>query len=64
MSTAPLGLDTALWQVLACPCDAHGELTANEQSRTLTCVVCGLAFPVRDGIPVMLLDEAIAPGQA
>ncbi len=64
MSTAPLGLDPALWQVLACPCDAHGSLSADEAAGTLTCSACGLAFPVRDGIPVMLIDEAIAPGEA
>ncbi|MDP2014559.1 MAG: Trm112 family protein [Actinomycetota bacterium] len=64
MSTAPLGLDPALWQVLACPCDAHGSLKADEAARTLTCTVCGLVFPVRDGIPVMLIDEATTPGQA
>lgn len=64
MSTAPLGLDPALWQVLACPCDAHGALSADESAHTLTCKVCGLVFPVRDGIPVMLIDEAISPGKA
>jgi len=64
MTAAPLGLDPALWQVLACPCEAHGALLADEQAATLTCVECGRAFPVRDGIPVMLLDEATTPGQA
>ncbi|MEI7453083.1 MAG: Trm112 family protein [Actinomycetes bacterium] len=64
MSHAPLGLDPALWQVLACPCAAHGELIADEAAKTLTCKVCGLAFPVRDGIPVMLMNEAVKPGQA
>ncbi|MDD2857721.1 MAG: hypothetical protein PHU75_03515 [Candidatus Nanopelagicales bacterium] len=63
MSTAPLGLDPALWQVLACPCDAHGALSADEPSQTLRCQVCGAQFPVRDGIPVMLLGEAVQPGQ-
>ena len=64
MSTAPLGLNAALWQVLACPCDAHGELIADEAASTLTCKTCGSVFPVRDGIPVMLIDEAITTGQA
>jgi len=64
MSAAPLGLDPALWQVLACPCDAHGQLLADEAAATLTCAVCGSVFPVRDGIPVMLLDEASRAGQA
>ena len=64
MSTAPLGLDPALWQVLACPCAAHGELTADEEANTLTSKVCGTAYPERDGIPVMLKHEAVKPGQA
>jgi len=64
MSTAPLGLDPALWQVLACPCVAHGGLTPDEATKTLTCKVCGTAFAVRDGIPVMLMNEAVTPGQA
>ena len=64
MSAAPLGLDPALWQVLACPCDAHGSLLADKDAGTLTCTVCGLGFAVRDGIPVMLIDQAISPGQA
>ena len=63
MSTAPLGLDPALWASLACPCAAHGDLVADETAQTLTCNVCGTAFPVRDGIPVMLMDEAVKPGQ-
>jgi uncharacterized protein YbaR (Trm112 family) len=65
MSTAaPLGLDPALWAVLACPCEAHGDLVADESAKTLTCAICAAVFPVRDGIPVMLMDEAIKPGQA
>lgn len=64
MSTAaPLGLDPALWAILACPCAAHGDLIADEKAKTLTCTVCGAAFPVRDGIAVMLMDEAVKPGQ-
>ena len=64
MSSAPLGLNPALWEILACPCAAHGELTADEAAKTLTCKVCGTAFPVRDGIPVMLMSEAVKPDQA
>lgn len=54
---APLGLDPRLWEVLACPCPAHGSLTADEVTSTLTCTVCGASFRVEDGIPVMLLDQ-------
>jgi len=65
MSTAaPLGLDPALWAVLACPCEAHGDLVADESAKTLTCTICAAVFPVRDGIPVMLMDQAMKPGQA
>jgi len=54
---APLGLDPRLWEVLACPCPAHGDLRANEANSTLTCTVCAAVFRVEDGIPIMLLDE-------
>jgi len=53
----PLGLDPRLWEVLACPCPAHGDLVADEAASTLTCKVCGSTFRVEDGIPIMLLPE-------
>ena len=53
----PLGLDLRLWEVLACPCPAHGDLVADEVASTLTCTVCGSTFRVEDGIPIMLLPE-------
>jgi len=60
---APLGISPELWSVLACPCDDHGALVANTFSKTpesleileLVCTICDAHFPVRDGIPVMLL---------
>ena len=42
---------------LACPCDKHGRLTIVEQSLVATC--CGRRFPVVDGVPVLLLGEAV-----
>lgn len=56
--SAPLGLDERLLEILRCPCDAHGELAANEAASTLTCAACGRAYRVDNGIPVMLMDEA------
>jgi len=53
----PLGLDPRLWQVLACPCPAHGELVADEVASTLTCSECGSVFAVQDGIPIMLRTQ-------
>jgi phosphomannomutase len=56
-SRIPWGIAPELWNVLACPCPAHGELMPGTDSQTpeLVCTVCGVHFPVRDGIPVMLL---------
>ena len=56
----PLGIPAALWDVLACPCPAHAALTVDERAGQLVCTECGTHFDVRDGVPVMLLDEATA----
>ena len=55
-----LGLDPLLLEILACPCEAHGALDVDSERQLLVCTVCRRGFPVRDGIPVMLLDEAVA----
>jgi hypothetical protein len=49
-------LSHELMKILVCPV-CKGELVANE-IMGLLCSPCGLLFPVRDGIPVMLVDEA------
>ncbi|MEV0678242.1 Trm112 family protein [Actinosynnema sp. NPDC050436] len=58
-------LDAKLLEILACPCPEHAPLrpgTAEDpQADFLTCTACGRSFPVREGIPVLLLDEAVAP---
>lgn len=43
--------------ILACPA-CTGDLEPNRDCSALFCRHCTLAFPIRDGIPVMLLDEA------
>jgi uncharacterized protein len=53
-----LGIDPALLAILACPDTHHSPLTVDEQAAELVCPTCHRAFPVRDGIPVLLLDEA------
>lgn len=57
-----LQLDPVLLEVLACPADDHGALTAgapgDPDAQALTCTECGRVYPVQDGIPVLLLDEA------
>ncbi len=55
-------LDPELMAVLACPDTHHAPLTVGSPddpaADALTCSECGRVFPVRDGIPVLLLDEA------
>ena len=57
-TTGPLGLDPLLLSILACPDTHHSPLTVDEAASELLCTTCDRAFPVRDGIPVLLLDEA------
>ena len=57
-----MSLDPRLLEILACPDTHHAPLTLDEAAQELTCTECGRAFPIRDGIPVLLLDEA-RPGE-
>jgi uncharacterized protein YbaR (Trm112 family) len=51
-------VDAELLKILACPADkAPVEL----QGDRLVCTSCGRRYPIRDGIPVMLVDEADPP---
>jgi uncharacterized protein len=58
-------LDPQLMDILACPSEDHAPLRAgtptDPAADVLTCTACGRGFPVVDGIPVLLLDEAIPP---
>jgi len=53
-------LDPALLEILVCP-DCKSELRVDEAASELVCTGCGLAYPVRDDIPVLLVDEARKP---
>lgn len=50
-------MDTRLLDILACPI-CKGPLQYSKPQQVLVCRADRLAFPVRDGIPVMLEDEA------
>lgn len=52
-------LDPKLLNILVCPV-SKAPLVYNEETQELLCKASGLAYPVRDGIPVMLEDEARA----
>ncbi len=52
-------IDATLKEVLVCPCPHHAALEENEAAARLRCAQCKLEFAVAEGIPVMLLEEAI-----
>jgi uncharacterized protein len=55
-----MSVNQALLDILACPaCKTKVEL--KEEKIICTNADCGLIFPVRDGIPVMLVEEAQKP---
>jgi len=58
-SNAP-GIEPWLLEILACP-ECRSPLRSDEAAAELVCTGCGLAYPVRDGIPVLLVDEARRP---
>jgi uncharacterized protein YbaR (Trm112 family) len=53
-----VNIDPALLEILACPSDDHAPLVADEETGELHCTECDRAYPVRDDIPVLLLEEA------
>jgi uncharacterized protein len=46
-----------LLAILVCP-KCKGELEHRASESSLVCHACKLRYPVRDGIPIMLIDEA------
>ena len=52
-----MSLSPQLLTILVCP-KCKGELEYREAESSLVCPRCALRFPVRDDIPIMLLDEA------
>ncbi|MBB5870252.1 uncharacterized protein YbaR (Trm112 family) [Allocatelliglobosispora scoriae] len=59
-----MSLDPMLLEILACPAEDHAPLRHDESAQTLTCTECGRIFEIRDGLPVLLLDEARSEGAA
>ncbi len=47
-----------LLDILCCPAD-KGDVT--EKDGMIICLKCGRRYPIRDGIPIMLVDEAELP---
>ncbi len=54
--TAP-DFDRRMVEVLVCP-ETRGPLTYDAEASELVSKAAGLAYPIRNGIPIMLVDEA------
>jgi uncharacterized protein len=51
------GVDPKLLEILVCPA-SHGPLEYDAANNELISRKAGLAYPIRDGIPIMLVSEA------
>jgi uncharacterized protein YbaR (Trm112 family) len=53
-------IDRELLEILACPaCKAD----VKQEGDRIVCVKCGRRYPIKDDIPIMLIDEAEMPGE-
>lgn len=55
-------IDPRLLEILVCPL-TKGPLTYDRAAQELISPQAGLAYPIRDGIPIMLADEARVLGE-
>jgi uncharacterized protein YbaR (Trm112 family) len=57
-----MAISRDLLDILACP-KCKRDIVLTEKKDGLICDKCKLLYPIRDGIPVMLIDEAIPIGE-
>jgi uncharacterized protein YbaR (Trm112 family) len=57
MTDQPADVDPKLLEILVCPL-TKGPLHYDRASQELISLQAGLAYPIRDGIPIMLVDDA------
>ena len=53
-----MAIDKELLDILACP-KCKGDIRLTDKGDGLICDKCKLMYPIKDDIPVMLIDEAI-----
>ncbi len=53
-----MALDKELLEILACP-KCKGDVELDSSGKWILCKKCGIKYPVRDDIPVMLIEEAV-----
>jgi hypothetical protein len=56
-----MAIDKKLLEILACP-KCKGDVKISDDGKGIICEKCRLIYPVRDDIPVMLIDEAKSIG--
>ncbi len=57
-----MSIDEKLLEILACP-KCKGDVRLKEDKSGLICDTCKLLYPIKDDIPIMLIDEAIRLGE-
>lgn len=55
-------IDPRLLEILVCPA-CKTRIVLDREQLVCTNTKCGLKYPIRDGIPVMLVEEAEKPGR-
>ncbi len=55
--TKPISAERRMLEALVCPV-SHGPLSYDAEAQELISKSANLAFPIRNGIPIMLVDEA------
>jgi len=50
-------IDKELLEILVCP-DCKADVKLDEEHQKIVCTGCGKRYPIRDGIPIMLIEEA------
>lgn len=53
-----MALNKELLQILACP-KCKGSLELLDREEGLNCAACAVVYPIRDEIPIMLIEEAV-----
>jgi uncharacterized protein YbaR (Trm112 family) len=54
-------ISSDLLDILRCPMDPKRQARLNLEGDRLICQRCGLKFPIKDGFPVMVVEEAELP---
>lgn len=56
------GIDRELLDILACPaCRGDLKCSAGRADESLYCISCGRIYPVRNGIPVLVIEKSLLP---